>query len=133
MRSAGNVLYADIFVGSDGRSKGLGTVEFSKPYEVRISSTHDGMHFFVYGTHVSSSAQELFPLCCTQASNAINQMNDSDLMGRPILVREYISDGRNFGREVGGGAGARVFVGNLAWKVQWQDLKDYMRQVCYRL
>lgn len=59
-------------------------------------------------------------------------MNDSELMGRPILVREYISDGGNFGRGVGGGAGARVFVGNLAWKVQWQDLKDYMRQVCHR-
>lgn len=35
MRHAGNVLRADIIVGPDGRSKGLGTVEFSKPYEVR--------------------------------------------------------------------------------------------------
>lgn len=24
---------------------------------------------------------------------------------------------------------ARVFVGNLAWEVAWQDLKDHMRQV----
>lgn len=35
MRNAGSVLRADIIVGPDGRSKGLGTVEFSKPYEVR--------------------------------------------------------------------------------------------------
>lgn len=34
MRSAGNVIRADVIVGPDGRSKGLGTVEFSKPYEV---------------------------------------------------------------------------------------------------
>ncbi|CAN0069811.1 unnamed protein product [Ascophyllum nodosum] len=99
MRNAGNVLHADVFVGSDGRSRGLGTVEFSQPYEAR---------------------------------NAIGQLTDSDLMGRPILVREYVADGNgnsgSFGRGVGGGAGARVFVGNLAWGVQWQDLKDYMRQ-----
>ncbi len=36
MRNAGSVIRADIFVGADGRSKGLGTVEFSKPYEVRV-------------------------------------------------------------------------------------------------
>ena len=68
----------------------------------------------------------------SQARNAIGQLTDSDLMGRPILVREYVADGNgnsgSFGRGVGGGAGARVFVGNLAWGVQWQDLKDYMRQ-----
>lgn len=36
MREAGNVLRADVFIGVDGRSKGLGTVEFSKPFEVRL-------------------------------------------------------------------------------------------------
>lgn len=35
MRQAGNVLRADVFMGNDGRSKGLGTVEFSRPFEVR--------------------------------------------------------------------------------------------------
>lgn len=34
MRNAGNVLRADVFIGNDGRSKGLGIVEYSKPYEV---------------------------------------------------------------------------------------------------
>ena len=28
-----------------------------------------------------------------------------------------------------GGPGRRVFVGNLAYKTSWQDLKDHMRQV----
>lgn len=34
MRQAGNVLRADIFIGYDGRSKGFGIVEYSKPFEV---------------------------------------------------------------------------------------------------
>lgn len=38
MRQAGNVLRADVFVDYDGRSKGYGTVEFSKPFEVSWSS-----------------------------------------------------------------------------------------------
>lgn len=35
MRQAGNVLRADVFIGYDGRSKGFGIVEYSKPFEVR--------------------------------------------------------------------------------------------------
>lgn len=34
MRQAGNVLRVDVFVGNDGRSKGLAIVEFSRPFEV---------------------------------------------------------------------------------------------------
>eukprot|EP00752_Nemacystus_decipiens_P014208 g12637.t1 len=94
MRSAGSVIRADIIVGNDGRSKGLGTVEFSKPYE---------------------------------AKNAISQLSDSDLKGRPIVVREDRGDSGKLGRGVGGAAGAKVFVGNLSWEVQWQNLKDHMR------
>lgn len=54
-------------------------------------------------------------------------------MGRPILIREDRGDSSNLGRGVGGAAGARVFVGNLSWQVAWQDLKDHMRQVSFRL
>lgn len=53
-------------------------------------------------------------------------------MGRSINVREERGDvggHGDLGRGVGGGAGARVYVGNLSWAVVWQDLKDYMRQV----
>eukprot|EP00903_Cladosiphon_okamuranus_P012206 g11448.t1 len=94
MRNAGSVIRADVIVGLDGRSKGLGTVEFSKPYE---------------------------------AKNAISQLAGTELMGRPINVREDRGDAVNLGRGVGGAAGAKVYVGNLSWDVQWQDLKDHMR------
>ena len=53
-------------------------------------------------------------------------------MGRPILVREERGDSGRHGRGVGGAAGAKVYVGNLSWEVQWQDLKDHMRTVRFK-
>eukprot|EP00985_Skeletonema_marinoi_P010939 scaffold5146_cov134-Skeletonema_marinoi.AAC.11 len=57
-----------------------------------------------------------------EASNAVETLNDSELMGRQIFVRED--------REAEKAADAsskRVYVGNLAYEVAWQDLKDHMR------
>lgn len=68
-----------------------------------------------------------------QAKNAISQLSESELMGRPILVREDRGDSGKLGRGVGGAAGAKVYVGNLSWEVQWQDLKDHMRAVRKRV
>lgn len=64
-----------------------------------------------------------------QARNAISQLSETEIMGRPILVREDRGDSGKHGRGVGGAAGAKVYVGNLSWEVQWQDLKDHMRTV----
>jgi len=58
-----------------------------------------------------------------EASEAIATLNDSELMGRQIFVRED--------REAEKAADAvskRVYVGNLAYGVAWQDLKDHMRE-----
>lgn len=73
------------------------------------------------------------------ARRAVLTLNDTELYGRQIFVREDREDG--FG---GGGAGGhrekshsvssgdaqsrRVYVGNIPWDVAWQDLKDHMRQ-----
>ena len=75
-------------------------------------------------------------------------MNDTELGGRPIFVREDREDyelkaagvvprggggGGGFrGRAAGGGAAQhggsrRVFVSNLAWITSWQSLKDHFR------
>lgn len=91
-------------------------------------------------THTNHIASYLFLIVftnCTalafsssiQARNAISQLSETELMGRPILVREDRGDTGQHGRGVGGAAGAKVYVGNLSWQVQWQDLKDHMRQV----
>jgi len=80
-KSVGNVVYADVFRDSSGRSKGCGIIEFQTKEE---------------------------------SAEAIKTMNDSDLDGRPIFVRE---DRENH-------SGRKVFVGNLAYTCRWQDLKD---------
>lgn len=114
MIQAGDVLRADVITGYDGRSKGCGIVEYA-------------------------TAEE--------ASGSVAALNNTDLMGRQIFVREDREASRgnyNKGGEGGGGGGGgnnargerepcleggkSVYVGNLAYEVAWQDLKDHMRQ-----
>jgi RNA recognition motif-containing protein len=85
------------------------------------------------------------------AQQAVLTLNDTELNGRQIFVREDRED-RNNGGGGGGfssrsstgdsisgggghrfssgekGQGRRVYIGNLSWDVAWQDLKDHMRQ-----
>jgi len=79
------------------------------------------------------------------AQRAILTLNDTELMGRQIFVREDregSSGGGYYTQQQGGGVGGagargghvsgaehqsrRVYVGNLSWDVAWQDLKDHM-------
>lgn len=79
------------------------------------------------------------------AQQAVLTLNDTELNGRQIFVREDRED-----RNSGGGFASfnnrnnaaaghrftpgaqsqsrRVYVGNLSWDVRWQDLKDHMRE-----
>merc|ERR1740124_469606 len=83
------------------------------------------------------------------ASRAVLTLNDTDLLGRQIFVREDREDGSGGGyytQQPAGTATAddenssgdgpvaaadgqnrRVYCGNLSWDVAWQDLKDHMR------
>jgi len=103
MRSAGGrVVRADVMTEPSGRSKGYGIVEFSSGREARI---------------------------------AIERLNDTELKGRQVFVRED--------RELGGQVSAQqqvqhvklepasirtVLVSNLPAGYAWQDLKDVMKQ-----
>jgi RNA recognition motif-containing protein len=77
------------------------------------------------------------------AQQAVLTLNDTELNGRQIFVREdreTRSGGGGFAsRPPAGGSGhnfssgeqsqnRRVYVGNLSWDVAWQDLKDHMRE-----
>ncbi|TYZ67181.1 hypothetical protein PybrP1_001675 [[Pythium] brassicae (nom. inval.)] len=57
------------------------------------------------------------------AEEAVARLNDSVLDGRTIFVRMDRED-----RRARPNSGCRVYVGNLAWNVKWQDLKDHMKQ-----
>lgn len=74
-----------------------------------------------------------------EAKEAIDSLNDTELKGRMIFVREdrETSGGGGRGGGSGGGGGGyyggganstSVYVGNLAYETSWQDLKDHMRQ-----
>lgn len=92
------------------------------------------------------------------AQQAVLLLNDTELRGRQIFVREDREEQKRGGAAaVGGGSGGassttggaggggaasggqlypsdeqakgrRVYVGNLSWDVAWQDLKDHMRE-----
>lgn len=106
MTSTGcSVVSAEVMRSGGGRSKGCGLVMFETPDD---------------------------------ASNAILTLNDSDLMGRSIFVREdreEASSGRKVQKKGSGEdasaapvSGTRLYVGNLAYNVRWQTLKDFFRQ-----
>ena len=68
-----------------------------------------------------------------EAKRAIKELNDTEIDGRQILVREDREGSDGAKNNSRGGSGARsnskrVFVGNLSWDVSWQDLKDHMRK-----
>ena len=119
------VVRADVITRSNGKSRGFGIVEFSSVHE---------------------------------ANNAMSTLNETDLDGRTIFVREDRDAGgsgfsggskggfgggskggfgggskpsfrRGGGGGGGGATGKSVFVGNLAWSVAWQDLKDEFKKV----
>ncbi|CAE7366475.1 unnamed protein product [Symbiodinium sp. CCMP2456] len=58
------------------------------------------------------------------AQRAVLELNDSELSGRRIAVREDRVDQSTRERK-----DCRVYVGNLAWIATWKDLKDHFRSV----
>jgi len=96
-RECGDVVYADVMTegGKGGRSKGCGIVEFSTAKE---------------------------------AKRAISELHDTEINGRLIFCREdredkFVGGGASKGAK-GGKGGGTLFVGNLPWEVEWQELKD---------
>ncbi len=125
MCEVGRVEFCDVLKRNDGKSSGGGLVRYANPKDAR---------------------------------RAIKELTDTKLKGRLIFVREDRESGNNSGGRGNshaggyrstnasssgrGGAGSgggssrlqsggenTVFVGNLDWSVQWQDLKDHMAEV----
>eukprot|EP00301_Raphidiophrys_heterophryoidea_P002570 c11199_g1_i2.p1 GENE.c11199_g1_i2~~c11199_g1_i2.p1 ORF type:complete len:177 (+),score=25.70 c11199_g1_i2:121-651(+) len=108
LRQAGNVVFADVLIGDDGRSKGCGVAEFSTPEDAEnairtLTDTElDGRLIFVREDRESA---------------------DSNRPKRP--VRD--ADGPPHSRNTSDVLGRQVFVGNLSFKTAWQELKDLFR------
>lgn len=61
-----------------------------------------------------------------EAQHAVNTLNNTELDGRLIFLRED-KVGEGSGHQTGE-PGSSVYVGNLSWQVKWQDLKDHMKK-----
>lgn len=114
MKQAGDVEHANVLeVG--GRSKVGYTVERLPELWQRLMLV---MMVCLQGWGIVSYSNE------SDARRAIAMLNDSELDGRKIFVRED--------REVHPvrqpQSRCRVYVGNLSWHIKWQDLKDHMKQ-----
>ncbi|ORY79498.1 hypothetical protein BCR37DRAFT_340341, partial [Protomyces lactucae-debilis] len=120
MRSAGEVIHADVLTGRDGRSKGCGVVEFAT---------------------------------VSEAQRAMDELNESNLGGRNVFIREDREPDKGDRGGDRGGRGDRrggrdfeprpsrstyvpqitqttspqLFIMNLPYSVGWQDLKDLFR------
>ena len=74
-----------------------------------------------------------------EAQLAMANLNETEILGRKIFVREDREAGKSLnimGRTPRGppevtpiANGCRVYVGNLSWEVKWQDLKDFCKVV----
>ena len=66
------------------------------------------------------------------ANKAIKQLQDTDLKGRLIFVREDRERGdaaAGGGGAGGSGSNTRLYVGNLDFKTKWFDLKDHFKRL----
>ena len=79
------------------------------------------------------------------AARAIRELQNTELNGRPIFVREDREQGGGYrggrgghrggggyrgggGGGGGGGDGCQLYVGNLSYDTTWRELKDHFRQ-----
>ncbi|KAL6306305.1 hypothetical protein BKA93DRAFT_729599, partial [Sparassis latifolia] len=119
-RRAGTVLRADVSLGPDNRSRGYGTV--------MLATAED-----------AGRAVDMFNGYCWQTRTLEVR---PDRLGEELAVGGFsINGGLGVGNHLAGiglgmhtpslnsSAGARnLFVGNLPFHIQWQDLKDLFRQ-----
>ncbi|KAF1793248.1 Nucleotide-binding alpha-beta plait domain [Phytophthora cactorum] len=104
MKKAGTVVHADVLELANGRSKGCGLVEYATEEE---------------------------------AAKAIAELNNTELEGRLIFVREDREpEGGSISKFAkrasaprGSGESRQLYVGNLPWDTNWQQLKDLFRTV----
>eukprot|EP00793_Prasinoderma_coloniale_P003797 PRCOL_00003174-RA len=104
MAAAGEIARADVATSAEGRSKGYGIVEYAS---------------------------------AAGALQAITSLSNTQLDGRLINVREDREPEKpaaasaprgTFAPPAVGNLARRLYVGNLAWSVSWQGLKDLFKQ-----
>lgn len=148
MRSlGGNVIRADVFVDSQGRSRGCGIVEYSTPEEAQDAKENlNDSELFDRKIFVREDREENpdFRGRSPHTMNAgrrrswtnnrptlQNNRSASDYRNhrpgkQPSRFQKNFASTRAFNQEKD--MNCLVFVGNLPWSTSWQDIKDLFRE-----
>lgn len=121
-RRAGTVLRADVSLGPDNRSRGYGTVLLATAEDA--GRAIDMLNGYCWQTRVLEVRPDRLGASVDEmgGSLAIRGANGHP----PGLGNPY--DEITFGQDGVGGTGMKtLFVGNLPFHIQWQDLKDLFR------
>ena len=119
MRSAGDVVHADVLKYRDGKSSGGGIVEYSSAREAQ-----DAIDTL---TDTDLSGRNIFVREDRGSRNGGGSGGSGGGGGRGGGGGGGGFRSGGGGGGGGGGSSKRVFVGNLSYDVSWQDLKDHMR------
>ncbi|ORY50288.1 hypothetical protein BCR33DRAFT_846813 [Rhizoclosmatium globosum] len=125
-RNAGNVIRADIPTDYQGRSKGFGTVTMSTVDEARKAiGMYNGFEW--NGRRIEVREDRTFvegaaPRSSGPRNNYQQQQQQQQHNPAPIEPQH------NNYQVVGNTVGRQLFVGNLPFTLQWQELKDLFRQ-----
>jgi len=117
MRQAGDVVYAEVLIGYDGRSKGCGIVEYSTYDDAQNAirtlndSKLDGRLIFVREDREANSKRP--PRTAPPPVQA--SPPSPNVEGEPV--------------KFGSDAGRKIFISNLPYSTTWQDLKDTFNRV----
>ncbi|KAJ8586785.1 hypothetical protein M405DRAFT_685717, partial [Rhizopogon salebrosus TDB-379] len=122
-RRAGTVLRADVSLGPDNRSRGYGNVVLATAEDA--GRAIDMLNGYCWQTRILEVRPDRFGASVdeTGASLAIGG-SDGHSSGFPPASNPY--DDITFGHDSGTGM-KTLFVGNLPFHIQWQDLKDLFR------
>ncbi|KAF9031653.1 hypothetical protein BDZ89DRAFT_614541 [Hymenopellis radicata] len=118
-RQAGTVLRADVSLGPDNRSRGYGTVLLATAEDA--GRAVDKFNGYSWQTRILEVRPDRLPPDFdnpTPAPSGSYPLPDIDSLSLYSLDRPTSSSG----------GGKNLFVGNLPFHCQWQDLKDLFRQ-----
>ena len=132
MRSAGDVLRADILTDPTGRSKGCGLVEYDSPVSAsRAIATLNNTYLLDRQIFVREDRDEM-----KDGNNYVHNNNNQTIRQNTIenghkMTMEYsnaMDNGNNMlSRPVA--ANRQIFVGNLSFNTTWQSLKDLFKSI----
>eukprot|EP00916_Digyalum_oweni_P001394 GHVL01002737.1.p1 GENE.GHVL01002737.1~~GHVL01002737.1.p1 ORF type:complete len:224 (+),score=42.66 GHVL01002737.1:33-674(+) len=136
MSKAGSVVTAEVFEDTNGRSRGCAIVEFE---------TQEGANTAINTLNESEMCNRVMYV---REDRENSRGERGERGGRGGFRGGFRGSPRGRGRGRGGGEGGynssrfprpppnrpedhgrQVFVGNLAWEVSWQDLKDLFREI----